>query len=145
MLAHRSDELLLPGGLLLLLLLLELVLLLQLHLSHVVVHRWIVRRLRCSLHLAHFKDGFQSRSVGEICWCHWVLRVRARWGTRGAGEAAARGWEHVCSAGRSVDFGGSFTVNLTLMAAERVDVAELFETDSALVWFFAGVDSRETG
>jgi len=141
-LAHRSDELLLPGGLLLLLLLLELVLLLQLHLSNVVVHRWIVRRLRCSLHLSHFKDGFQRGSVGEICWGNWVLWIRAGWGTRGAGEATAGGGEHVGSARGSVDFGRSFSVNLTLVAAERVDVAELFQADSALVWFLASVDSH---
>ena len=143
MLAHRADELLLPGGLLLLLLLLELVLLLQLHLANVVVHRWIVRR--CGLHLSHFKDGFQRSSVGEIRWCNWVLRVRARWGTRGAGEATAGAGEHVSSARGSVDFGGSLSVNLTLVAAERIDVAELFQADSALVWFFARVDSRENG
>jgi hypothetical protein len=54
-LAHRADELLLPGGLLLLLLSLELVLLLKLHLANVVeiVHCWVVVS---SGHLSHFED-----------------------------------------------------------------------------------------
>jgi hypothetical protein len=125
---------------LLLLLLLELVLLLQLHLANVVVHRWIVRR--CGLHLSHFKDGFQRGSVGQIRWCNWVLRVRACWSTRGAGEATAGAGEHIGSARGSVDFGRSLSVDLTLMAAERVDVAELFQADSALVRFFACMDSH---
>ncbi len=136
-LAHRADELLLPGGLLLLLLCLELVLLLELHLSNVVIHRRIVRR--CSLHLSHFKNGFQRSSVGKIGW--WVLRVGAGWGTRGAGEAAARAGEHIGSTGGSVDFCGGLSVDLALMAAERVNVAEFFKADSALVRFFACVDS----
>jgi hypothetical protein len=41
-----------------------------------------------------------------------------------------------------VDLSWCFSVNLTLVAAEGIDVSEFFQTDSTFVRLFASVDSH---
>lgn len=41
-----------------------------------------------------------------------------------------------------VDFGGGFSVNLSLMSSKRVDMSKFFQTDATFVRFLPGVNSH---